>query len=195
MHHLHRMLNHIGIQSVKSNQSTNWKQVLTDSWSTFPECPSRIKNIQEVRGLAKAEHWHHLSHIFSHLKQDKFNLRNSSPESIQRLKARREGQDMAPGPQIRVLTDDSGTELFRRLASQCCGSGSGRIRNFWPDPDPIRNRNKRFGSGLNPDSNPYPKLDPKKICKKEHYFQAKIRWFHIIIHISHLQVVATIAVQ
>ncbi len=26
---------------------------------------------------------------------------------------------------------------------QCCGSGSGRIRNFWPDPGPIRNRNKR----------------------------------------------------
>jgi hypothetical protein len=35
---------------------------------------------------------------------------------------------------------------------QCCGSGSGngsvRIRNFWPDPDPIRNRNKHFGSGF-----------------------------------------------
>jgi hypothetical protein len=45
------------------------------------------------------------------------------------------------------------------------------------------------------DSNPDPKLDPKKICKKEHYFQAEIRWFHMIIHISHLQVVATIAVQ
>ncbi len=31
---------------------------------------------------------------------------------------------------------------------QCCGSGTGsvRIRNFWPDPDPIRNRNKHFGS-------------------------------------------------
>jgi hypothetical protein len=30
--------------------------------------------------------------------------------------------------------------------TQCCGSGSGtgRIRNFWPDPDLIRNRNKGF---------------------------------------------------
>jgi hypothetical protein len=41
-----------------------------------------------------------------------------------------------------------------------------------------------------PDSNPDPKLDPKKICKKKPYFQAEIRWFHMII-----QVVATIAVQ
>ncbi len=31
-------------------------------------------------------------------------------------------------------------------SKQCCGSG--RIRNFWSDPDPIRNRNKRFGSGF-----------------------------------------------
>jgi hypothetical protein len=36
---------------------------------------------------------------------------------------------------------------------------------------------------------------PKKISKKEPYFQAEIRWFHIIIHISHLQVLATIAFQ
>jgi hypothetical protein len=38
------------------------------------------------------------------------------------------------------------------IKKQCCGSGSGtgsvRIRNFWPDPDPIRNRNKHFGSGF-----------------------------------------------
>jgi hypothetical protein len=67
----HRMLNHI-----KSNQSTNGKLVLTDGWSTFPECPRRIENIPEVRGLAKAEHWHHLSHIFSHLKLEKFNKDN-----------------------------------------------------------------------------------------------------------------------
>jgi hypothetical protein len=40
-----------------------------------------------------------------------------------------------------------------------------------------------------------PELDPKKICKKEPYFQAEIRWFHMIIHISHLKVMATIAVQ
>jgi hypothetical protein len=35
---------------------------------------------------------------------------------------------------------------------QCCRSGSEirsvRIRNFWLDPDPIRNRNKHFGSGF-----------------------------------------------
>ncbi len=35
-------------------------------------------------------------------------------------------------------------------------------------PDPIRNWNKHFGS--------------EKICKKEPYFQAKIRLFHTIIH-------------
>jgi hypothetical protein len=32
----------------------------------------------------------------------------------------------------------------------------------------------------NPDSDPDPKLDPKKICKKEQYFQAEMRWFHMI---------------
>ncbi len=52
-------------------------RMLTDSRSTFPEGPSRIENIPEVRGLAKAEHWHHLSHIFSHLKQDKFNQKRN----------------------------------------------------------------------------------------------------------------------
>jgi hypothetical protein len=33
---------------------------------------------------------------------------------------------------------------------QCCGSatGTGTIRNFWPDPDAIRNRNKRNVSDL-----------------------------------------------
>ncbi len=71
------------------------------------------------------------------------------------------------------------TRLLHCTCFQCCGSR--RIRNFWPDPDLIRNRNKRFGS--------------EKICKKEHYFQAEISWFHMIIHISHLQVEATIAVQ
>ena len=37
-----------------------------------------------------------------------------------------------------------------REFQQCCGSGTGsvRIRNFWPDPDPIRIRNKHFGSGF-----------------------------------------------
>ncbi len=36
----------------------------------------------------------------------------------------------------------------RYLYIHCCGSVSGRILNFWPVPDPIRNRNKRFGSGF-----------------------------------------------
>jgi hypothetical protein len=44
--------------------------------------------------------------------------------------------------------------LVHKTSWQCCRSGSGnrtgsgRIRNFWPDPDPIRNRNKRFGYGF-----------------------------------------------
>ncbi len=50
----------------------------------------------------------------------------------------------------------------------------------------------RFGTEINVSD---PKLDPKKICKEEHYFQAEMSWFHNIILISHLQVVATIAVQ
>ncbi len=73
------------------------------------------------------------------------------------------------------------------------------------DPDPWRS--ETFGririrsgteinvsdpdSDSNPDSNPDPKLDPKKICKKKPYFKTEIRWFHMIIHISHLQVVFT----
>jgi hypothetical protein len=70
-----------------------------------------------------------------------------------------------------------------------------------PDPEGSETFGRiqiRSGTEINvsdPDSNPDPKLDPKKICKKEHYFQAEIRLFHMIIHISYLQVVATIAVQ
>jgi len=59
-------------------------------------------------------------------------------------------------------------------STQCCGSGSGRIRNFWPDPDLIQNRNKHFGFETG--------SEIKK--KKELCIQAKIRWFHSIIHIS-----------
>ncbi len=40
----------------------------------------------------------------------------------------------------------------------------------------------RFGTEINV-------MDPKKICKKEHYFQFEMSWFHRIMHISHLQVV------
>jgi hypothetical protein len=66
-----------------------------------------------------------------------------------------------------------------------------------PEPDPEGSETFgririRFGTEINVSD---PKLDPKKTCKKEHYFQAEISWFHMIIHISHLQVVATIAVQ
>jgi hypothetical protein len=41
-------------------------------------------------------------------------------------------------------------KIVKFLSNQCCGSrsGTGKIRKFWPDPDPIQNRNKRFGSGL-----------------------------------------------
>ncbi len=70
-----------------------------------------------------------------------------------------------------------------------------------PEPDPEGSETFgririRFGTEINvsdpdsdPDSNPDPKIDPKKICKKEHYFHAEISWFHMIINISHLQVV------
>ena len=44
---------------------------------------------------------------------------------------------------------------------------------------------------MDPDSNPDPKLDPKIFYKKVHYFQVGISWFYMIIHISHLQVVAS----
>jgi hypothetical protein len=74
------------------------------------------------------------------------------------------------------------------IQPQCCGSGTGsvRIRKFWPDPDPIRNRNKHFGSGFESGS----ETGSEKNQKKEPYIQAKkVRWFHTIIHISHLHVV------
>ncbi len=71
------------------------------------------------------------------------------------------------------------------------------------DPEPDPEGSETFGSGTeikvsdpdsDPASNPDPKLNPKKIWIKEPYFQAETRWFHMIKHISHLQVVATIAV-
>jgi hypothetical protein len=66
-----------------------------------------------------------------------------------------------------------------------------------PDPEPDLAGSETFGqiriqSGTEINVSG---LDPKKICKKEHYFQAEISWFHKIIHISHLQVETTIAVQ
>jgi hypothetical protein len=45
-----------------------------------------------------------------------------------------------------------------------------------PDPDPIRKRNKHFGSRFESGS--------EINQKKEPYIQAKIRWFHTFIHIS-----------
>ncbi len=71
---------------------------------------------------------------------------------------------------------------------QCCGSGSGsRIR--------IRSGTKINVSDPKLDPKLDPELDPNHIYKKKPCFQAETRWFHMIIHISHLQVVATIAVQ
>ncbi len=74
-----------------------------------------------------------------------------------------------------IFSDCYVVKLYHRIRSGT------EINISDPDPD------------LNPNSDP--KLDPKKICKKNPYFQAEIRWFHMIIYISHLQVVATIAVQ
>ncbi len=50
-----------------------------------------------------------------------------------------------------VLASSDTVESEERQMKQCwitpcCGFGSGRIRNFWTNPDPIRNRNKCFGS-------------------------------------------------
>ncbi len=47
--------------------------------------------------------------------------------------------------------------LTLQCLGQCCRSGSRRIRNFWPDADPIRNQNKGFGSGFESDPKPGPK--------------------------------------
>ncbi len=41
----------------------------------------------------------------------------------------------------------------REYKKQCCGTGSVRSRNFWPDPDPIRIRNKHFGSETGSETN------------------------------------------
>jgi hypothetical protein len=51
----------------------------------------------------------------------------------------------------------NGSLCFRvsriRICNQCCGSGSGtgsvRIRNFWPEPDPIRIRNRIRNKAVN----------------------------------------------
>jgi hypothetical protein len=89
-------------------------------------------------------------------------------------------------PDLKTLAED---------VKQCCGSGtgSGWIQNLDGSGTDIN------VSDLDPDSNPdsdqNQNPDPKKICKKKPFFQAVIRWFHMIIHISHLQVVAAIAVQ
>ncbi len=60
---------------------------------------------------------------------------------------------------------------------QCCGSGTGygtvRIRNFWPDLDPVRNRNKHFGSGFESGTETGSEINQKK----EPCIQAKISWF------------------
>jgi hypothetical protein len=53
-----------------------------------------------------------------------------------------------------------------------------------PDPEGSETFGRiriRFGTEINVSD---PKLDPKKICKNEHYFLAEISWFHMIIHIS-----------
>jgi hypothetical protein len=68
-----------------------------------------------------------------------------------------------------------------------------------PDPEPGPEGSETFGririrSGTDLNISD-PKLDPKKIYKKEPYFQAETRWFHMILRISHLKVVATTAVQ
>ncbi len=53
---------------------------------------------------------------------------------------------------LKVCSDDGGHDwrfaLMMMVVISVAGSGSVRIRNFWPDPDPIRNRNKHFGSGF-----------------------------------------------
>jgi hypothetical protein len=79
----------------------------------------------------------------------------------------------------------------------CCRSGtesgSVRIQNFWPDSDPIRNQNKHFGSGFESRFKSGFKSGSETGSeinqKKEPYIYAKIRWFHMIIQISHLHVV------
>jgi hypothetical protein len=55
--------------------------------------------------------------------------------------------------------------------------------------DPVSDPVSDSDSDPDSDSNPDPKPNPKKISKKEPYIQAKVRWFHTIIHISHLHVV------
>jgi hypothetical protein len=56
-----------------------------------------------------------------------------------------------PTPFHVVMTYGRQIPIGRLCTSgQCCGSGTGtgsvRIRNFWPVPDPIRIQNKHFGS-------------------------------------------------
>ncbi len=79
-------------------------------------------------------------------------------------------------------------EFSIQRIQQCCGSGSGtgsvRIRNFWPDPDPIQNRNKHFGSRFESGFETGSETGSEIQKKKEPYIQAKIRCFHTIIHIS-----------
>ena len=54
---------------------------------------------------------------------------------------------------------------------QCCGSGSGRIQNFWPDL--IRNGNKRFGSGFGSGFKSGTEIGCEKNMKKSTIFRLK----------------------
>ncbi len=78
---------------------------------------------------------------------------NANPDPQPWLEPSVADQDPEPDPE--------GSETFGRIRS-------GTETNV-SDPD------------SDPDLNPDLKLDPKKICKKELYFQVETSWFHMII--------------
>ncbi len=74
--------------------------------------------------------------------------------------------DLDPDPQHCFF--DLSILLLSSFSSILFNCGSVRIRNFWQDPDPIRNRTKHFGSGFESGSETRSEINQKI---------ARVLWF------------------
>ncbi len=110
-----------------------------------------------------------------------------------------------PGQDTLACGRGGGGSQFRRGDRHCGTLGIYVLCGSVADPEPDSEGSETFGrirSGTeinvsDPDSNPDPKLDPKKTVKRSLIFWLNkvVASAFMLIHISHLQVVATIAVQ
>jgi hypothetical protein len=93
-------------------------------------------------------------------------------------------QQNADPEQVLIYWGDRGLRVFGK-------SHINIFHNSVADPDP--SGSETFGRIRIRSGTEINISDPKQIRKKEPYIQAKIRWFHIIIHISLLHVVVRYA--